>query len=232
MMCMSIEKINQTSDYISNKNVSVNKKLISCICFIALCILAPCYSRAQFRYSHFKNKEDSLVLIEKHLERWHPYGGLHLTSDAELYYGGPSFQAGVDYNIKRNLSIGSYIHYFYGSVASVRNNGISEEGRFRTFTVATILQLYAGKGWYKGFFFGAGLAIQDYADRFRGIFGYYDENHTTLMGAFRLGYTFPAGLRAISFEFNATGPYSTSYEPNEVYMEIFTQVSLGVRFIF
>ena len=202
------------------------------IFLIFIMFMKPFISKAQYPHSKWKNAEDSLVLIKKHLSRWHPYGGIHLTSDAELYYGGPSFQAGIDYNIKRNLSIGSYIHYFYGSVASVRSNGISEEGRFRTITLATIIQAYAGKGWYKGFFVGAGIALQGYADRFSGINGYFNENHTTLMGAFRSGYTFSAGLRAISVELNVTGPYSMSPAPGDVYTEIFTQESLGVRFIF
>jgi hypothetical protein len=109
---------------------------------------------------------------------------------------------------------------------------VTEKGRFKTFTSAFLVQIHAGAGWYKGFFIAGGIALQQWADRFKGIFGSYDDARTTVTPAIRMGYIFPAGLRAIAVEFNGTGPYSYSDGFNGTITEVVTQVSLGVRFIF
>ena len=202
------------------------------IILLFLTLFQPSITQAQSKSSKFKNAEDSLLIIRKNLSRWHPYGGLHFSSDAELYYLGPSFQAGVDFNLKPRLAFSSYIHYFYTGVNNKDNTGLAEKGRFRTFTSAFLIQLDAGAGWYKGFFFGIGVALQQYADRFEGGFGSYDDRRTTLTQAIRMGYLFPAGLHAIALEFNGTGPYSYGDGYGGTITEVFTQVSLGGRFIF
>ena len=84
----------------------------------------------------------------------------------------------------------------------------------------------------KGFFAAGGVALQQWADRFKGNFGSYNDARTTVTPAIRMGYIFPAGLRAITIEFNGTGPYSYSDGAYGTIIEVFTQVSLGVRFIF
>ncbi|MEP6952101.1 MAG: hypothetical protein ABI863_22615 [Ginsengibacter sp.] len=199
---------------------------------LLLTLMRPFVTQAQSKSSKWRDAEDSLVVVQKHLSRWHPYGGLHLSSDAELYYLGPSFQAGVDFNLKPRLAFSTYIHYFRAGVNNVDNTGLSEKGRLRTFTSALLIQVDAGAGWYKGFFIGGGIALQQYADRFKGIFGSYDDARTTVTPAIRMGYIFPAGLHAIAIEFNGTGPYSYSDGFNGTITEVFTQVSLGGRFIF
>jgi hypothetical protein len=199
---------------------------------LLLAVTQPFMTQAQSKSSKWKNAEDSFVLVQKHLSRWHPYAGLHLSGDAELYYLGPSFQAGVDFNLTPRLAFSTYIHYFHASANLVNNQGLIEKGRFRTFTSAFLVQIHAGAGWYKGFFVGGGVALQQWADRFKGNFGSYDDARTTVTPAIRMGYIFPAGLRAIAIEFNGTGPYSYSDGAYGTVTEIFTQVSLGVRFIF
>ncbi len=204
--------------------------IVFILLFLVLAI--PLANKAQSKFSKWKNAEDSLVIVQMHQSQWHPYGGIHLSSDAELYYVGASLQAGVDFNPTPRLAFSAYIHYFHASTDNKPDGGISETGRFRTFTSAVLIQLHAGPGWYKGFFLGGGVALQQYADRFRGPIGDYDISRTTVTPAIRTGYIFPAGLHAIAIEFNGTGPYSYSDGYTGIVTEVFTQVSLGARFIF
>ncbi|MEO7120604.1 MAG: hypothetical protein ABIY62_05875 [Ginsengibacter sp.] len=210
----------------------MNKSTAFIIILLLAAITQPCVLNAQSKYVKWKNADDSLVMVRQRLSRWHPYGGLHLSSDAELYYLGPSFQAGVDFNVTRQLALSAYIHYFHTSANSYDNTGFDDKGRFKTFTSALLVQLDAGAGWYKGFFIGLGVALQKYSDRNTGNFAPYDEIRTTVTPAIRVGYSFPAGLHAISIEFNGTGPYLYSDGLYGVVTEAFTQVSLGGRFIF
>jgi hypothetical protein len=199
---------------------------------LLITLAQPFVTHAQSFSSKWKNTEDSLVIVHRNLSRWHPYGSLHLSSDAELYYLGPSFQVGLDFNLTPRLALGTYIHYFYTGVNNKDNTGLTEKGRFKTFTTAFLLQIHAGPGWYKGFFVAGGVALQQYTDRFSGGLGSYNVARTTFTPAIRMGYIFPAGLRAIAIEFNGIGPYSYSDGGNGTITEFFTQVSLGGRFIF
>jgi hypothetical protein len=177
-----------------------------------LVVTQPFLTQAQSKSSKWKNAEDSLVLVHKHLSRWHPYGGIHLSSDAELYHGGPSFQAGLDFNLKPKLAFSTYIHYFHASANLVDNTGLTEKGRFRTFTSAFLVQIHAGSGWYKGFFIGGGVALQQWADRFKGNFGSYDDTRTTVTPAIRMGYIFPAGYVLSLLSLMEPAPIRTAME--------------------
>jgi hypothetical protein len=211
----------------------IKKSFLLSVMLVFISLFQPCRTQAQSHPSKYRNAEDSLVVVEQQLSRLHYYGGLHLTSDAEMYYLAPSFQAGVEFNLKRRLALSAYIHYFYSTVNNAGNsNPANEIGRYRTFTSAVLIQADAGSGWYKGFFIGIGLAMQQYADKFQGPFGSYDERGTRVIPAIRMGYLFPAGLHAIAVEFNGTGPYSYNDGLTGTVTEIFTQVSLGGRFIF
>ena len=199
---------------------------------LLLTLAQPFVTQAQSKSSKWKNAEDSLVVIHSHLSRWHPNVGIHLSSDAELYYAGASFQAGLDFNLTKRVAFNTYIHYFHANANRTDNTGSTEKGRFRTFTSAFLVQIHAGPGWYGGFFVGGGVALQQWADRFKDNFVSYDDARTTITPAIRIGYIFPAGLHAIAIEFNGTGPYSYSDGTYATVTETFTQVSLGVRFIF
>src|SRR6185312_3113836 len=172
-------------------------------------------AQAQSRIYKWKNAEDSLVMVHSRLSRIHPYAGLHLSSDAEMYYLGPSFQAGVDINLTQKLAVTSYLHYFYVGVNNVENRLI-QKGRMRTFTGALLIQYDWGTGWYKGFFVSFGLALQRYADRFQGSWSTWDDKRSTVTPAIRVGYLFPAGLHAIAIEFNGTGPYTYTEGPDTI----------------
>jgi hypothetical protein len=207
----------------------LSHKLIPVPVLLFFILLQPFRIQAQSQHA-FKNEEDSFFIIRNH-SKWHPYGGLHISSDAELYYAGPSFEAGFDANLTRRLLFSTYIHYYHGKVDNTDNTGVSSLGRFKTFTVASLIQVNPGAGWYKGFFIGLGMAVQFYSDHFKSNLRNLDVSRTTLTPAIRMGYTFPAGLHAIAIEFNGIGPY-TEKDGTDQYMEVFTQVSLGARFIF
>ena len=200
------------------------------IVLFVIAFIQPFITSAQSEKSKYRNTDDSLVVIQRHQTRWHLYGGLHLSSDAEMYYLGPSFQAGAEVNVTHHLEFSSYFHYFYTGVND-KIDGLIQKGRLRTFTWALLIQLNAGAGWYKGFYFAFGLALQRYVDRFKGSWGSWDQKRSTATAATRFGYTFPAGLNAIAIEFNGIGPY-TYYDGPDTITEIFTQVSFGGRFIF
>jgi len=156
-------------------NIFYKRKLLALkIIVLLLSITQPFAAFAQTKFSKFKNADDSLVMVKMHTSRLHPYAGLHLSSDPELYYLGPSFQAGVDFNFTRHLALSTYIHYFYVSVNKKDISGITEIGRFKTFTSAILIQADAGAGWYKGFFIAGGIALQQFADRFQGVFGSFN----------------------------------------------------------
>jgi len=210
----------------------MNKSLAFVIILLLVAITQPCVLNAQSKFPKLKNAEDSLVLIRQHHSRWHPYGGLYLSSDAELYYLGLSFQAGLDFNLTRQLALSAYIHYFHTGANDYDNTGFNEKERFKTFTSAFLVQFDAGAGWYKGFFVGAGVALQQYSESYIGRVSAYDDKRTTFTPAIRVGYSFPVGLHAISIEFNGIGPYFYHDGLYGLAIEVFTQVSLGGRFIF
>jgi hypothetical protein len=209
----------------------MRKTQATAIVLFIFAIFQVVITEAQSRSSKWRNTEDSLVIVQSHLSRWHPYGGLHLSSDAEMYYLGPSFQVGMDVNLARRIALSTYLHYFYVGVNNRDNAGLVEKGRMRTFTGSLLIQLDAGVGWYKGVFIGFGIALQRYADRFIGGLGTWDDKRSTVTPAIRIGYLFPAGLHAIAIEFNGTGPYTYNDGPSTI-TEIFTQVSFGGRFVF
>ena len=206
------------------------KAPLTAIFLFAFIFSNPPAIKAQSGNSRYKSADDSLLISNQHKRLWHPYAGLHLSSDAEMYYLGPSFEVGSDVTLTKHLALGTYFHYFYVGVNN-RTDGLIEKGRLRTFTWALLLQLNAGAGWYKGFFIGFGLALQRYADRFQGPFGSWNDKRSTATLAIRTGYTFAAGFHAIAIEFNGIGPYTYSDGYGTI-TEIFTQVSFGGRFIF
>ena len=208
----------------------MKKTPLAAIVLIFFMIVQPFMVLSQSKAQTWKNKEDSLLVVHRNQSCLHPYAGLHFSSDAEMYYLGPSFEAGSDITFTNHLALGTYFHYFYVGVNN-RTDGLIEKGRLRTFTWVVLLQLNAGAGWYKGFFVGLGLALQRYADRFQGPFGSWNDKRSTATLAIRTGYTFTAGLHAIAIEFNGIGPYTYSDGYGTI-TEIFTQVSFGGRFIF
>jgi len=125
----------------------LRKSLLIELALLLIAFTGPLVTRAQSTSSRFKNAADSMVIVNSHLSKWHPYGGLHVSGDAEMYYGGPSFQAGVDYNLTRRLALSTYVHYFHASSDLRDNTGAVEKGQFKTFTSTLLFQVDMGAGW-------------------------------------------------------------------------------------
>ena len=165
---------------------------------------------------------------------WHPYAGIHISGDAEMFYIGPSFQAGVDYQLKKRIVLSGYLHYFTKRVNTIEYGGIFRNGKFKTFTGALLFQGNISKSLTKSFFLAAGIALQRWRDKYNSSYDSWDDKRTTLIPAFRLGYFFPMDQHKLTIELNGTGPYGYSYS-NDIsagsVLEILTQISLGMRFI-
>ncbi|MEO7924854.1 MAG: hypothetical protein ABIR30_14315 [Chitinophagaceae bacterium] len=165
---------------------------------------------------------------------WHPYLGLHISGDAEMFYLGPSFQGGVDFQVRERIVLSGYVHYFMKKRENVEYGGFLEKGRFKTFTGALLLQLNTSINPAKSCFLAGGIAIQRWRDKYSTDYDSWDDKRTTWIPAIRVGYFFPIQENKLSIELNGTGPYSYTYgdPPTGRVLEILTQLSLGMRFIF
>jgi hypothetical protein len=161
--------------------------------------------------------------------RLHPYAGLHMSGDAEMYYIGPSLQLGADYQLKKRSLVTAYLHYFHKYI----NNSTSiytEHGLFKTITFAIMLQGNFSKKCNKSFFGAAGLAVQNWADRYEDSWESWNKKRTTVLPAARLGYFFTVNHCKLAIELNATGPYHYHEDSDDI-LEILTQLSVGMRII-
>ena len=152
-----------------------------------------------------------------------------------MFYVGPSFQAGADYQIKKRIVLSGYIHYFTKKVIGAEYPGIFWKGKFKTFTGTFLFQGNISKSPTKSFFLAGGVALQRWKDKYSDNYDSWDDKRTTLIPAIRIGYFFPVDRYKITIELNGTGPYSYSYSniiSTVSVLEILTQLSLGMRFIF
>ena len=163
--------------------------------------------------------------------RLHPYLGLHISGDAEMYYVGPSLQAGADLHLKKRLLLTSYIHFFKKKVNRTEDGGSFENGKFKTVTIAALIQFNTSKKLSRSFFLAGGFCVQKWSDIFVTDYSAWNKQRKNYLPTMRVGYFFSKGKNKLTIELNATGPYSyRDYGWQTV--EILTQLSLGTRFIF
>ena len=163
--------------------------------------------------------------------RWHPYVGIHVSGDAEMFYVGPSFQAGTDFMLTKRVLLSTYIHYFGKKVNNAGANGFFENGKFKTIPGTVLIQVNTARNLNRSFFIGLGAAVQRWRDNYSSSFDSWDDKRTTITPAMRLGYFLPVGNNKISVELNGTGPYKSG-DAASYSIEILTQISFGVRYIF
>jgi len=161
----------------------------------------------------------------------HPYVGLHISGDAEMYYIGPSFQAGADLYLKKRLLLTSYLHFFKKKINRTEGGGSFENGKFKTVTIAALIQFNTSKKLSRSFFLGVGFCVQEWNDIFISDYSAWNKQRKNYLPAIRVGYFFSKGKNKLTIELNATGPYSYSDFGWQA-VEILTQLSLGTRFIF
>lgn len=168
--------------------------------------------------------------------RLHPYLGLHVSGDAQLYYVGPSFSVGTDVTLTNTFSLTGYIHYFPKNVDKTYSNGDFARGRYRSTTAALLGEIFLGKTPEKGMFVAAGVSVQHTKDDFKSSWTTLDQERTIVIPALRVGYMFPiSAQKKLALELNATGPYAYKSEDNGYIihsLEVLTQLSLGSRIRF
>ncbi|MFI5186994.1 MAG: hypothetical protein ACHQF0_09735 [Chitinophagales bacterium] len=157
-----------------------------------------------------------------------PYAGIHISGDAEMFYIGPSFQIGGDFQLKRRLLLSSYFQFFK---KRVYHPVPFERGSFQTETAACLVQLNTGAKISRSFFIAGGICVQRLSDDYMAIFNSYNVQRTNVLPAVRIGYFFSLQKHEIAIELNAEGPYSYQ-DDGATITEIITQLSFGVRFIF
>ena len=166
--------------------------------------------------------------------RLHPGVGIHISGDAQMYYIGPSFQLGADYYLKKRILLCGYLHSFSKWVDKTYPDNSFEKGRFKTTTVAVLVQFNLSKKPSHSIFIAGGIAAQKWADKFESSWADWNKKRTTLLPALRLGYFFTMSHIKMAIELNGTGPYSYNEEEGGVtwgVTEVLTQLSAGLRFI-
>lgn len=163
--------------------------------------------------------------------RWHPYAGIHVSGDAAMVFIGPSFLAGVDFQLKKRVVLSVYLQYFRKKIKNTWDGGGFENGRFKTITGAILCQANSSRNPNKSFFIAGGVAFQRWVQLYNSDYNSWDDKRTTIIPAARLGYFFPMGENKVTVELNLTGPYSYG-DANSSVIEILTQVSFGLRYIF
>ena len=207
------------------------QKLISCLLLFLLTGSAafPQHGKKEWTIicddCSYKKAEETL----RH--RWQPYAGIHVSGDAEMFYIGPSFQAGTDFFMSKRILLSAYIHYFGKKVKNADASGFFEDGKFKTITGTLLIQANIARNLKRSFFIGLGAAVQGWRDNYSSSYGSWDDKRTTVTPAMRIGYFFPIGNNKITVELNGTGPY-TSGNAISYSIEILTQLSFGVRYIF
>lgn len=166
--------------------------------------------------------------------RWKPYSGLYVSMDAAGYYVGPSFQLGTDYRLKKQLALSFYLHYFPEGTDIKYDDGSFEKGKYRSTTMALLLQKHVSKNENKGWFLAAGMAFQRSTDDYKTDLFEEHLNRSIVIAAIRFGYAFPLKKNTLLVELNGTGPYIGKTGPAPYYeklIEVLTQLSLGLRWV-
>ena len=129
-----------------------------------------------------------------------------------MYYIGPSFMLGFDFQLKKKYLLSAYAQYFSRDLI---------DHRFQTWSLAILYQHNLGKK--KRFYLGIGPAFQRAVER-ADYFDPYLVDRSIFLLAYRIGHVFFTKNYIICPELNLTGPY---FEPH--YVEFFTLPSVGAR---
>ena len=175
------------------------------------------------------------VSVVKSQSKWHPFIGLHGAMDGGGYYLGISGNIGVDYYIKKKVSIGTSIFYFPSKIDTKYPDGGFEKGKYRSSILALLIQFQLSKKQNKGFNLGSGIAIQRTTNKYENELTSENTKRLILVIPIRVGYRLPVGSKSICFELNAVGPHFSNSSSSGYYsqtLELLTQLSIGTRFVF
>ncbi|MEO7266353.1 MAG: hypothetical protein ABIW38_15660 [Ferruginibacter sp.] len=167
--------------------------------------------------------------------KWHPFVGAYASMDGGGYYAGPSFQIGTDYSLKKKNSLVTYFHYFPKKLNNSFSNGTYEYGKYRSATLALLVQVRLSKKEKKGMLLAGGAALQRTSENYLSDIEVINSKRLILVAALRIGHLFPIGNKILSLELNALGPHQSSMDTAPYIsqsIELLTQLSFGARVIF
>jgi hypothetical protein len=177
-------------------------------------------------------------------KNWHPFAGLHVSANSDLYYVGPSFSAGVIHPIgkKKKWSWAPELHYFRQYEEYPQTSITHSWDKFVSFSIRSNFNYKANSKTNKGFIIGGGLGFQYGKDECVTVTQtgnikeenvHYDAiNYKSFMLTFNTGYSFLLKKeKSIQVLFSAIGPYKARDEYGS-YTEIISVLSLGTRFVF
>lgn len=169
----------------------------------------------------------SLECIAQDSKPWFMETAIRLTTDAENYFLAPSFSIGVGRNLNEKWSIASS-YTFFGDSDQIDPN-TRWTLRTHTFDLTPNFHFNGFGDVEKKFHAGIGLAYQFRKDTPE---AFVNTPPSYLTMSFDLGYRFSyANFRkpfSISISLKAFGPYVET-SPSETYIEILTQLMLGLR---
>ncbi|MCU0335995.1 MAG: hypothetical protein MUF62_13305 [Chitinophagaceae bacterium] len=166
--------------------------------------------------------------------RWHPFAGLYVSGDAALAHIGPSPQVGVDYRFSSRLSLSTYAQYFGSTYRSTGSFG-SSSARYRSFIVASLLDVNFYRRPNRGFAMAFGPAFHTSTETYTGPGDNTPWRRSYVTAAGRFGYAIPVAKQFISIELNIIGPWSSKVGQAPFFsqsIDILSQLSLGGRWVF
>jgi outer membrane receptor for ferric coprogen and ferric-rhodotorulic acid len=168
-----------------------------------------------------------LPALAQQKQKWFLEAAIRATGDAEMYFIGSSWSAGVGGHVAKKWTVSAAYTYF--SLGKTKP-GMPQQ-KYQTHTVDVLanynfMNLFkSNKGWYAG----GGVAWQSRYEEYFQSADFIHERKRYFTSVYNVGYRFPITLngkpRSISVDLKATGGYR-----EENYWEVLTQVMMGVRF--
>jgi hypothetical protein len=172
------------------------------------------------------------ALPQKPLEpvnkKWRYSIGVYASMDAEGIYIAPSIKGAVAYSFRTKLAVEAYAHYFNAKV-----NNAMEKGSLLLATIGIQPVCLLGKHATKGMYAGVGLCLQHRVEDYGSATQVVNDTRTKIMPSYSIGYKVPSAKTGAQFavELLGTGPYSEN-DANGRYIELLTQLSLGIKVVF
>ncbi len=184
-----------------------------------------------------------LILTVNGQSRWHPFAGVNISANSDLYYVGPSFSAGVIHAIGKNKkwTWAPEVQYFRNYSTYGESSTSHSWDKFISFSVRSNFNYKFGKNPAKGAFLGGGFGFQKAKDECvtvtqNGLIKeenvHYDAiKYGAVMLTFNAGYIFPLKKnKSIQTVISIIGP-QTAKDYLGTYVEVVSLMNVGVRVV-
>ena len=157
--------------------------------------------------------------------KWRPFAAAYLSVDAEAYYLVPTFSVGIEYHIKKRFALNGFIHHF-------RAKDTRAGDQLSLTSVGLLVQLNTGKKPNRGLFLSGGAVYQHREEWINRREIIPVPSFIAVIPAFKLGWRFPVNRKKniLSAELFGTGPYIPADLFENPFVEVFTQLSVGIRY--